>query len=59
MLFVEDYAVLVVINIGRVLQVVLLVAEHDGDDTVVLSCGMPHMSGIALVLTTQKAGGIA
>jgi hypothetical protein len=39
-LFVEDYAVLVVINIRAVLQIIRLAAQTDRDYAVVLPCGM-------------------
>ena len=59
MLFVEHDAVLVVVNIRAVLKEILLPAQHDRDDAVVLPCRMRKRSGIAFILCAQQTERIA
>ena len=58
MFIVKYNAVLVVVNVRRVLQIVHLTAESDRNDAVILSCGMGDMTCIALVLFAEKTCGI-
>ena len=55
----KHYAVLVVINIGRILHIPVLTAERQRDLAQILTCGSRYASGIADVLMAEKAGGIA
>ena len=58
-LAVEDDAVLVVVDIGAVLEEPALPIDRDRDDPVVLPGGMVHPAGVALILPAQLALGIA
>ena len=57
-LAVEDDAVLVVVDVGAVLEVPVAVVDGDGDDAVVLAGGMVHPAGVALVLHAELALGV-
>ena len=52
---VQDDAVLVVVDIRRVLEAPVALVDGDGDDAVVLPRRVVHPSGIALVLEAQLA----
>ena len=56
---VEDDAVLVVVDIGAVLEEPVLAVNGDGDDAVVLPGGVVHTARVALVLPAELALGIA
>ena len=56
---VQNDAVLVVVDIGAVLEEPVLLIDGDGDDPVVLPCGMPQPSRVALVLPAELAFWIA
>ena len=58
-LAVEDDAVLVIVDIGAVLEEPALPIDGDGDDPVILAGGMVHPAGVALILPAQLALGIA
>ena len=58
MLRIEHDAVLIIINIRRILESPRAVVDGDGDDPVILSCGMVHAARIALVLHAELALGI-
>src|SRR5699024_2152755 len=55
---VEHDAVLVVVDVGAVLEVPGAVVDGDGDDAVVLAGGVVHPAGVALVLHAQLALGV-
>ena len=55
---IEDDAVLIVVNVGRVLQAPRFAADRDGDNAVVCPGGVVHAPGIALVLPAQLALGV-
>ena len=55
---IEDNAVLVVVDIGGVLQAPVRAANLDGDDPVVGPGRVVHPSGVALVLPAQLALGV-
>ncbi len=55
MLAVQDDAVLVIVNVGRVLETPVALIDGDRDDAVVLPRRVVHASGIALVLEAQLA----
>ena len=57
-LAVEADAVLVVVHIGGVLQEPGRAVDGDGHDAVVLTGGVVHPAGIALILRAQLAAGI-
>ena len=59
MLGVEDDAVLVVIDVGGILQIPAAAVQLKGDDAVVLPGGMVHAARVALVFRAQGAFGIA
>ena len=56
---IEDNAVLVVVDIGGVLEKPLLPIDHDGNDAVVLTGGVVEPPGVPLVLPAELALGIA
>ena len=56
---VEDDAVLVVVDVGAVLEEPVGAGHGDGDDPVVLPGGMVHPAGVALILGAELALGIA
>ena len=56
---VEHDAVLVIVHIGGVLEKPILLIDGNGNDAVVLTGGMVHPAGVALVLPAQQALGIA
>jgi len=56
---VQNDAVLVVVDIGAVLEEPVLLMDGDGDDPVVLPGGVVEPSGVALVLSAQQALRIA
>ena len=58
-LAVEDDAVLVVVDIGAILEEPALSVNGDGDDPVILAGGMVHPAGVALILPAQLALGVA
>ena len=58
-LLVEDDAMLVIVHIGAVLQAPGAIVDGHGNDPVILSGGMVHPSGVALVFHAQLALGIA
>ena len=58
-LAVEDDAVLVIVDIGGVLQIPLGPGDGDGDDAVVGPGGVVHAAGVALVFPAQLAFGVA
>ena len=59
MFFVENYTVLVIINIGRILEAPVSAVDSHGNYTVVLPCGRIDTAGIAHILIAQKTLGIA
>ena len=56
---VEDDAVLVIIDIRRILQIPAAAVDRHGNDTVILAGRVVHPSGIALVFGAESALGIA
>ena len=54
-LAVEDDAVFIVVYIRRVLEAPVVSLDLDGDDPVVLSCGMVCPSGISFILHAELA----
>ena len=58
MLAVEHDAVLVVVDIGAVLQIPCAAVDGQRDDAVVLAGGMIHPACIALVLHAELALGV-
>ena len=59
MLTVEDDAVLVIVNVGGVLQEPFFAADGHGDNPVVSPGGVVHPSGVALIFPAELALGIA
>ena len=59
MLGVEDDAVLVIVDVGAVLQVPVGPGDGHGDNPVVLPGGMVHPARVALVFRTEHTLGIA
>ena len=55
MLFIEDYAVLVIINIGRILQEEILSRKLYGNDPVVLPCRMIDPAPVAFIFSAKLA----
>lgn len=55
----HDDAVLIIIDIRRILEAPLLAAECHGDNTEVLPRRMVESSGIALVLHTERTGWVS
>ena len=53
-LCVEKNAVLIVINIGRILEAPLLAADGHRDNAVILSCGVIESACIAYIFGTQQ-----
>ena len=58
-LVIEHDAVLVVVNIGAVLQIPRAVVDGQRDDAVVFAGGVVHAAGVALVLRAQLALGVS
>ena len=58
-LVVEHDAVLVVVNVGAVLQIPRAVVDGQRDDAVVFARGVVHAACVALVLRTQLALGVS
>ena len=59
MLEIEHDAVLIIINIGRILEAPLAAVNRHGDDAVVLSGRMVDPARVALILPAEQALGIA
>ena len=55
MLFVENDAVLVVINVRAILHEEILSAEFYRDDTVILPCRMVESAGVSFILRAEQA----
>ena len=59
MLCIERDAMLIVVDVGTVLQVPGLSADGDGNNAMVLPCGMVHPACVAFILHTQLALGVS
>ena len=54
-LFVENDAMLVVVDIGRILKAPVGAVDGDRNNSVVLSCWVVHSSGISFIFGAEKA----
>ena len=59
MLVIEHDAVLVVVNVGAVLQIPRAVVDGQRDDAVIFARRVVHAAGVALVLHAQLALGVS
>ena len=58
-LLIKKNAVLIVVNIGGILEAPFLAADVHGDNSVILSCGVIYSACIAHIFRTEEALGIA